>query len=329
MKLRKDKLTVDTFIKDKKEELKLRVLAGANGVDNEIKSNYLSCPGLLLTGYKKHFNAEGIQVLGKQEMSFLFQMNDVNLKKSLGLLSSYKIPCIIVCSKIEPPAYLEKLCETKDIPLLETKLKKCDIVHLIFDYVELKTAPYVYKHATLVDVYGIGILFTGKSGIGKSETALDLVARGHRLVADDVIKITRRKSGILMGQGKEPVDFFHSHLEIRGLGLVDLARIFGVHATRMQKRVEVEVHLVKWSEASDYDRTGLEGRITKILGVGIPSKVIPIVLGKNISVISEMVALEHLLKLYGYDTPVMFNKRLLEILKKKGRKTAMLDSDIE
>ncbi len=329
MKFRKNTLTVSELIKEKKEELMFTLLAGKKGIKREITSNFLSCPGLLLSGYKKHFNADAVQILGEQEMSFLSQLNAGSFKKSLELLLSYKIPCIIVCNEIKTPAYLIKLCRKCQVPLLESRLRKCDIVHQIFDYVEMKTAPYVYKHATLVDVYGIGILFTGKSGIGKSETALDLVARGHRLVADDVIKITKRRREILMGEGKEPVDFFHSHLEIRGLGIVDLTKIFGVRATRVQKRVEVEVNLVKWDEKSDYERTGLQGKTKTILGVEIPLRVIPLVPGKNVSMISEMVALEHLLKIYGYDTPIMFNKMLLRVLRKKGERIAKFDTDVE
>lgn len=330
MKLRRDKLTVKALLEDKKQQLKLDIISGIKGIDKEIKTNYLSCPGLVLSGFTRNFNTDAIQIFGQQEMSFLYQMKESRLKKSIKLFLSYDFPCIIVSDNLKIPDFLIRYCESKNTPLLISKIKQCDLVHQIFDYIEMKTAPYIYIHGTLVDVYGVGILFTGKSGIGKSETALDLAARGHRLVADDVIKITRRTPGsILIGQGKEPIDFFHSHVEIRGIGVIDFSRIFGVRATRLHKRVEMEVNLVKWGEKKDIDRTGLEGRTKTILGVKIPLKIIPLVPGKNISVLSEIVALEHLLKLYGYDTPRIFNKRLLEILKRKGEKFAQLDRDME
>ncbi|OQX56449.1 MAG: HPr(Ser) kinase/phosphatase [Candidatus Cloacimonas sp. 4484_209] len=331
MKVMRDKVTVKDLYTDKREELKLKLVGGSEGLEREIKTNYLSRPGLLFTGFKLHFNAEAVQILGPQNISYLEKLSVKERNKAVEMLLSYKeIPCIIISDKLTIPEILIKSCNSSKIPLFSTKIKRCDIVHQIYDYLETKKAPYVYVHGTLVDVYGIGVLFTGKSGIGKSETALDLVARGHRLVADDVVKITRMTPGyILMGEGKEPVSFFHSHLEIRGLGVIDLSKIFGVRATRLHKRVEVEVNLVKWGEKKNIDRTGLEGKTKTILGVKIPLKIIPLVTGKNISVLSEMVALEHLLKIYGYNTPVIFNKRLLEMLRKRGEKLAHLDGDVE
>ena len=329
MRIIKDKLTVRGFVEDKKKELKLSIIGGKEGFNKEIKVNLITCPGLLLSGYKKHFVANAIQILGLMEMNFLSMMDKVERKRAIQSLLSYNIPCIIVTDNLNIPDFLNKLCREKKIPLISTKMKQCDFVHKVLDFIEMKTAPYIYCHATLVDVYGVGILFTGKSGIGKSETALDLVARGHRLVADDVIKITRRNPGILMGQGKEPIDFFHSHIEIRGIGVIDLSRVFGVRATRLHKRVEVEVNLVKWGKKANVERTGLEEKTKTILGVKIPYKIIPLVLGKNVSVLSEMVALEHLLKLYAHNTPVIFNRRLIELMKRKGKEFAQLEKDFE
>ncbi len=329
MKIRRDKITIKRLLEDKKRELKLTLVCGAEGVEKVIKTNFPSCPGLLLSGFKEHFKGDAVQILGPQEMGFLYQIKEDELKKSIKLLVSFNVPCIIISGGLRIPDFLIGCCKQKKIPLLQSKLKRRDLIHLILDYLEIKTAPYIYVHGTLVDVYGVGILFTGKSGIGKSETALDLVARGHRLVADDVIKIVRRTPGILMGQGKEPINFFHSHIEIRGIGVIDLSRIFGVRATRLHKRIEVEVNLLKWGEKTEVERTGLDEKTKTILGVKLPFKVIPLVLGKNISVLSEMVALNYLLKIYAYDTSRIFNKRLLDILKKKGEEFAQLDKDLE
>ncbi len=328
MKLR-DQLTVKTIFEEQKKDLKLKSVAGGEGTGSVVTENHIICPGLLLAGFKERFDATAIQILGRQELKYLHNLNDKKRGDAIKRLLSFKIPCIIVTDGLSAPERLIEACTRKGVPLFASKRKQCELVHRLLDYIEIKTAPYIYVHGTMVDVYGIGILFTGESGIGKSETALDLVARGHRLVADDVIKITRREQNILMGQGKEPVDFFHSYLEIRGIGVVDLSRVFGVRATRLHKRLEIEVNLVKWGKKMDVERTGLEERTKKILGVKIPYRIIPLVPGKNISVLSEMVALEHLLKLYAIDTPKVFNKRLMELMKRKSKQFAQLDEDKE
>ncbi len=329
MKVRRDKLSVKTFFDEKEKELGFKNISGVEGEDRFVKTNYIICPGLVLAGYKKHFSGTAIQVLGIQEISFINQLKKEALEKALNRLTGYHIPCIIVSDNLTAPRLLATLCRSKKIPLFVSNANKCELVHRILDYIERKTAPYLYIHGTLVDVYGIGILFTGKSGIGKSETALDLVQRGHRLIADDVVKVTKRSMDILMGEGKEPVDFFHAHIEIRGIGIVDLAKIFGVRATRLQKRVEIEVELIRWGEKSDIERTGLVEKTKQILGVKIPYKVIPLVPGKNISVLSEVVALEHLLKLYAIDTPLIFNKSLVKLMKRKSEEFGQLDEDNE
>lgn len=329
MKIQRDRITVGSFIKDKKQELKLTVVSGKEGLGREIKTNLITCPGLIFYGYEKFFKEKAIQIIGIQEMNFLKHLNKEDQKDAVSNLLRDQIPCIVVTDNLDVSEILKTSCKKKKVPLILSKLKENDLVHQVLDYIEMTTAPYIHCHGALVDVYGVGVLFTGKSGIGKSETALDLVARGHRLVADDVVKITRRSLGILMGEGKQPVDFFHSHVEIRGIGVIDLSKIFGVRATRLHKRVEVEVNLVQWGEKIDVERTGLDVKTKSILGVKIPYRVIPLVPGKNVSVLSEMVALEHLLKLYAVDTPKIFNKKLLEIMKKRGEKFAQLDRDVE
>jgi HPr kinase/phosphorylase len=172
-------------------------------------------------------------------------------------------------------------------------------------------------HGSLVDVYGIGLLFTGRSAIGKSEIALDLVERGHRLVADDVVIITKKAEEILMGEGRELVEH---HLEIRGLGLIDMRSTFGIRAVRVHKRIEVEVRLVDFDPNSDYERTGLDNQETTILGVKLPLIVLPINPGKNITVIAETIALNQLLKIYGHHTAEEFNKKLIQRMREKEKK---------
>jgi HPr kinase/phosphorylase len=177
-------------------------------------------------------------------------------------------------------------------------------------------APWTTLHGSLVDVYGIGLLFIGRSAIGKSEVALDLVERGHRLVADDVVIVSRKMQGILVGT---PSELLRDHMEIRGLGILDVRNMFGIRSVRLQKRVEVVVKLVEWDDSHDYERTGLEDRYASILDVEVPMVTVPIYPGKNITVIAEAIALNHQLKLQGYHTAQEFNRRQMAFMKRKGR----------
>jgi HPr kinase/phosphorylase len=191
---------------------------------------------------------------------------------------------------------------------------------------ERRFAPRTEVHGTLVDVYGVGLLFTGRSGIGKSECALDLIERGHRLVADDIVEIRRNAEDVLIGGHREVL---RHHLEIRGVGVIDVQSIFGIRAIRLQKRVELEVQLQEWDDAADYERMGLEDRSTEIIGVRIPQVVVPLFPGKNITVISEVIALNFMLKVYGYDAAQVLNERILQSMRSSTRLRDYLEQDRE
>jgi HPr kinase/phosphorylase len=187
-------------------------------------------------------------------------------------------------------------------------------MHELIAFLEDAFSPTTTIHGTLVDVYGIGLLYTGSSGIGKSECALDLVERGHRLVADDIVTVRATPQGILMGSGSE---LLRHHMEIRGIGIIDVQSIFGIRGVRLMKRIEVEVRLEAWDEIEDYERLGLDEKSTTILGIEIPQVTVPIIPGKNLTVISEVVALNHLMKVTGYNPAEEFNKRLVDLMAKK------------
>ena len=201
-----------------------------------------------------------------------------------------------------------------DIPLLRSEFDTTQFIHLLHFYLDDVFAPQVTLHGTLVDVHGIGLLFTGRSGIGKSEVGLDLVERGHRLVADDTVIVTRKTQGILVGQSPEVLQ---DHLEIRGIGIVNIKKMFGTRGTRRQKRVEVMVHLVDWDEKYEYERVGLEAKSKVVLGVEVSQITMPLVPGKNITVIAETIALNHLLHLGGDHPAREFNTRLLRKIQRK------------
>jgi HPr kinase/phosphorylase len=213
------------------------------------------------------------------------------------------------------------------VPVLRTPQSTTPFIHSLTSYLDHMFAPSTTVHGSLVDVYGCGLLFTGRSAIGKSETALDLVERGHRLVADDVVTITRRHGDVLIGTGNQ---LLRHHMEIRGLGIIDVQSIFGVRSIRLQKRVEVEVNLRNWSDDEEYERVGLDEKKTDILGVEVPLVQVPITPGKNITVIAEVIALHYLVKVYGgYSPAEKLNQHMLEVMKRKSAARAWVREDIE
>ena len=272
---------------------------------------------MALSGFLDLFTYDRIQILGNTEIRFLANMTAKKRRESLENVLRFDIPCIIVTDNNQVPKELISIATRRQICLFRTKYATSQFFHLLSDYLNNEFAPRTTVHGTLVDVYGIGVLFTGRSGIGKSEIALDLVERGHRLVADDVVIITKKAEEILMGEGRELAEH---HLEIRGLGLIDTRSTFGIRAVRVHKRVEVEVQLVDFDPKVDYDRTGLDEQNTTVLGVSIPLVVLPINPGKNVTVIAETIALNQLLKVYGHHTPKEFNKRLMEKMRQQERK---------
>ncbi|HSG99763.1 MAG TPA: HPr(Ser) kinase/phosphatase, partial [candidate division Zixibacteria bacterium] len=210
--------------------------------------------------------------------------------------------------------------------VLASRLSTAELTNRLAAYLEMVFAPSIAVHGTLVDVYGVGLLYTGKSGVGKSEIALDLVERGHRLVADDVVKVTRKSKDVVVGSGSE---LLGHHMEIRGVGIIDIESLFGIRAIRMQKRIEVEVRLTLWSETESYERLGLEERTAKILGASIPVVNIPISPGKNITVISEVIAMNHMLKVYGENSAEEFSRRLTEHRTRQRLTKDYLEADTE
>ncbi len=329
----KKTLTVGTFFADNRKKLKLQLLNSDSGFDRVITSSELNRPGLALAGFLDLFTYDRIQILGNTEIRYLFSLTPEKRRNSLEKLFQFELPCVIVTENNQVPEELLNIATRCQISVFRSRFKTTELMHYLSDYLNNEFAPRTTVHGTLVDVYGIGILFTGRSGIGKSEIALDLVERGHRLVADDVVIITKKAEEILMGEGRELAEH---HLEIRGLGLIDTRSIFGVRAVRVHKRVEVEVQLVDFDPNMDYERVGLDEQTTTILGVKIPLVVLPINPGKNVTVIAETIALNQLLKIYGHHTAKEFNKRLLEKMREQERKHLLelkmrdfLDKDFE
>jgi HPr kinase/phosphorylase len=283
-------------------------------------------PGMALMGYTDGFPAERVQVFGETELGYLASISPAQQRTALGRLFDLQIPGAFVARGMTIPAVLLDEATLRGVPLARADLATPELAARVGDILDDLFSPRTTLHGTLVDVYGVGLLITGKSGIGKSETALDLVERGHRLVADDLVEVTQRAGRVLLGRGRQVLQH---NMEIRGVGVVDVFPIFGVRAIRMQKRIEVEVRLEEWVEGRDYDRMGLSRDITEILGVRIPRVEVPIFPGKNITVIAEVIALDFMLKLYGIDSARELSRKLLETMAETGDTARYLEHDIE
>ena len=319
-------ITVREMLNERQQEFHLELLAGERGLDRPITSADINRPGLALSGYMGFYLWERVQIIGITETGYLETLDPGARRLAVERITSYEIPCVIITKKLAAQAGLLAVADERGIPVLRTDHDTTDFIHRLSSFIDNKLAPTTTVHGALMDVYGVGLLFTGESGIGKSECALDLVERGHRLVADDVVFIKRRGTSVLIGYGNQ---MLQHHMEIRGVGIIDLATLFGIRAVRMRKRVEVEVRLKRWSDDEDYDRLGLDKKPTTILGVEIPLVTVPVIPGKNISVIAEVIAMNFLLKIYGYRTPEEFNRRLQESMQKKFESARYEDEDTE
>lgn len=308
------------------DTLQLEPLTGELGLDGLLPDADIASPGLVLAGYVERFIPDRLHVLGETEITYLASLEDDTRRRSLEGFFQYDLPVVFVTKGLEPPEPLLELAKARLVPVLRTRLKTAEFYRRIKPIIEDAFAPRTTLHGSLADVYGVGLLFMGRSGIGKSECVLDLVERGHRLVADDVVKVTRRGSDVLIGQGHELAGH---HMEIRGVGLVDIPALFGVRAVRQQKRIEVVVQLEDWETAKDADRTGLSRETVAILDVPIPKVIVPLNPGKNITVVSEVVAMMHLLRYSGVDVATAFNERLIRRMREKRGVREYLRDDFE
>jgi len=315
------------LFEDQREELQLEQLTESLASAREITVSDIHRPGMALMGFVENFLPERIQILAQTEMTYLATLAPQAVRAAIDRLFQFEMPLIVVCKGLEVPAHLLQRANEKQVPVLRTPLSTTPFIHSLTAYLDYMFAPQSTVHGSLVDVYGCGLLFTGRSAIGKSETALDLVERGHRLVADDVVTITRRHGDVLIGSGNQ---LLRHHMEIRGLGIIDVQAIFGIRSIRLQKRIEVEVNLREWSAAEDYERVGLDDRKTSILGIEIPLVQVPITPGKNITVIAEVIALNYLIKVTGgYSPAERLNQHLIEIMKRKSAARAWVREDTE
>lgn len=279
-----------------------------------IRGSDVSLPGLFLAGFADGFRADRVQILSPREVNYVASLDEGSRIAALERLCAPPVPCIIVADGLAPPLPLVELGNARGVPVFTTTLDTERLLRDLIAKLDDLLAPHDLVHGTLVDVHGVGLLFTGKSGIGKSECGLELVANGHRLVADDAVCVMRTRKDYLIGFGSE---LLRNYMEIRGVGIIDVQSMFGTRAFRERKRIEVEVKLAAWSDLSDYERLGFEDETSEILGVEIPAVTLPLVLGKNITIISEVIALNYLLKLRGINAARDFDRRQRDAIAKQ------------
>ena len=279
------------------------------GAENtHITRNEINRPGLQLAGFYDFFDNERIQILGMVEYVYLEKLSEEERSKKLDDFFSHRPVCVIFSHTEKLLEGVEKFAEKYQVPLFHTDQKTSNFMAAMISSLSVKLAPMISQHGVFVEVYGEGVLITGDSGIGKSEAAIELVKRGHRLVADDSVEIRRVSDKTLVGSAPEII---RHYIELRGIGIVDVRRIFGMGAVKNTEKIDLVIHLEQWDKDKFYDRFGLETEYTEIMGLKIPSITIPVKPGRNLAVIIEIAAMNHRQKKMGYNTAVEFNKKLM------------------
>lgn len=302
-------LSIQDLLDESEYGLELRVIAGKAGLGHRIDSPRIQKPGLALTGYTEHLHPARIQVLGNTEISYLSQLSEADLRANAHAICSFPISCFVVTKGLTPPPAFLNAAETRDIPVLVSPHQSSTFISLITKYLEEQLLPTTHLHGVLVDVLGVGVLLSGKSGIGKSECALDLVIRGHRLVADDMVFIRKKMPASLVGQPVQQIQYL---MEIRGLGIINIKDLYGVSSIREKKIVDMVIELVDWDPAQEYDRLGIDDQTISILGIDLPHLLIPVRPGRNLGAIIEVAARNFLLKGMGYHSARDFHQKLLD-----------------
>ncbi|ANB57652.1 HPr(Ser) kinase/phosphatase [Anoxybacillus sp. B7M1] len=293
------------------EQFQLELISGAEGVHRPITTSDLSRPGIEMAGYFAYYPAERIQLLGKTELSFFERLHPAEKKIRMEKLCTDITPGIIVSRGLDVPQELIEASERHSVPVMRSTMKTTRLSSRLTNFLESKLAPTTAVHGVLVDVYGVGVLITGKSGVGKSETALELVKRGHRLVADDCVEIRQEDEGLLVGNAPELIEHL---LEIRGLGIINMMTLFGAGAVRTHKRISLVVDLELWDPNKQYDRLGLEEEKVRIIDTEVTKLTIPVRPGRNLAVIIEVAAMNFRLKRMGMNAAEEFSARLTDAI---------------
>ncbi len=301
-------VVVQELEQNREHRLELTLMAGRNGLNKTITHSQVQKMGLALTGFVQFINPERVQIIGNTEMAYFNTLTPDMQEKVIREICNLPLSCLVITRGLEIPDLLLREADEKGIPVFRTSIRSFDFIERITKFLEEKLSARTSLHGVLMDVFGVGLLLLGKSGIGKSECALDLILRGHRLVADDMVHIQKRSSSSVIGSGFEVIQH---HMEIRGLGILNIRSLFGVEAIREKKKIELVIELMEWDAHREYDRLGFEEEKFSILGVELPMLRIPVTPARNLTTIIEVAVRNHLLKVMGYDSALEFEKKLL------------------
>ena len=313
-------LTVAGLLNSRPEAfgLPLELLAGARGLDRVITSPHIQKTGLALAGFHEYLKPGRVLIFGESEVRYLESLEPAVRTRSLRLALTHDFPCVLITGGIAPPAEVLAEAEQVGLPLLKTPVVTPTAIAKLSSILEDWLAERTMLHAVLMDILGLGVLITGESGIGKSECALDLIVRGHRLVADDTVEIRRRQETILIGTCPE---LTRHHMELRGLGVINIKELFGIASTRTSKRVEFVVRLERWDPTREYERLGLDDDFFELLGLRVPLVRMPVGPGRNIAILVEVAARNQLLRSRGLNAARELAERLEKTLRQRGEPT--------
>lgn len=311
------KITVEKFLslnEEKNNFLKVRLITDSIGMNNEIISYEVNRPGMALFGYFKDFAFERIQIFGKGEGNYVLTLAKENKLDTFEELFKYKMPLCIFTYNLNPPESFIKIAEKNNVCVIISELKTMDVIRNIENLIEEELIESHTVHGGLVEVFGVGVLILGKSGVGKSEATLELISKGHRLISDDTVEFKKLNDGRIIGRKNE---FIKHNMEVRGIGVVDISRLSGMSAIRDKKRLDLVIELENWNDDEQYDRMGLEEKTYNILNTEIPYIKIPVRSGRNICILIETAAKNFRLKEMGYNSAKELNKNLIAQIEKK------------
>ncbi len=300
---------VKTLVGGDLEDLHLKLITGDDGLERTIVRPRVQKPGLAFAGYYEYIKPWRVQIIGESETKYLQSLPPRLREKRVRDVTGLDVSCFVVTKGIVPLDEFRQECEKRGVPLFSTPALSSTTIIRITYHLEETMAPRITMHSGLLDVYGIGVLLMGDSGIGKSECALDLISRGHRLIADDMVVVRRHPNDVLLGYSN---DLLRHHMELRGIGIIDVKDLFGVASTRDVKPIDLVVKLEKWVEGTEYDRLGVVGETYELLNVAKPYVRLPVASGRNLALLVEVAARNHLMKLQGYDSARDFTRRIDE-----------------
>src|SRR5882762_2745195 len=303
-----DLVTVERFYTEHASSLQMNLVAGANGLKRLIREPTVNRPGLALAGFTKYFASKRVQVIGSAEATFLKSLSKEERASLYQLFFSYKVPCVVLSRNLKPDRQFLRLAEEANVPVFGCHLITMKFINLATLALEMMFAPRGSEMGSMVDILGVGVIIRGESGIGKSESVLALIERGYSLVSDDITKVMLLDGREVVGTSSE---ITRNHMEVRGIGIINVAAMFGVKSIRLEKRVDLVVSLKSWNEVPDVDRLGMEDQFVKILGVDVPHIIIPVRPGRDLARLIEVAAFQTKLKLSGYNPAKELNERLI------------------